>query len=58
MLTKDKSGLSRVSKIPRRLKLGIHTIILCLPPFPALRIRPLAFVIMITFIILSLDFIY
>ena len=42
MLTKAKSGLSRVSKIPRRFKLGIHTIVLCLPPFPALRIRPLA----------------
>lgn len=54
-----------VSKITRRFKLDIHTITYAVPPSPALRIRPLAwdrinrrplaFVIIIIFIIFSLD---
>lgn len=73
MLTKKQKCLSRVSKIPRRLKLGIHTYTHPrhpLPlPFESARLpgtdptdpprrinrRPLAFIIMIIFVILSLD---
>lgn len=73
MLTKSKIGLSRVSKIQRRLKLGIHTYTHPLPPLPRLANLPACFrsdpldqppralpcVIIVIFIIFIIDnFIY